>query len=99
MNYSIFDSNGNLIESYPDLETALATLREMAGSDPEAAGEIALFVFDEQGAITEGPIHAPAPAPVATFREVHEFDLWDRRSMGGSATQKLDQVLPDLATS
>lgn len=59
MNYSIFDSSGNLIGSYPDKGTALAALREMADADPDAANEIALFTFDGTGAITEGPIHVP----------------------------------------
>jgi hypothetical protein len=100
MNYSIFDNSGNLMGSYSDEETAQAALREMADADPNAANEIALFAFDEEGAITNGPVHAAPPAqPAGAFQELHEFDLWGRQAVGGSATQKLDRVLPDLALS
>ena len=63
MDYSLFSSAGNLIDSFTDEAEARAALQRLVESEPEAADDIALFISDDEGTVVEGPLHA-VPAPV-----------------------------------
>lgn len=63
MDYSLFSSSGNLIDSFSDETEALAALQRIVEAEPDAADDVALFIADESGTIVEGPIHA-VPASV-----------------------------------
>jgi len=56
--YSLFSSSGNLIDSFTDEASARAALQRLVESEPEAADDLALFVSDDHGAVLEGPIHS-----------------------------------------
>ena len=62
MNYSLFASTGNMIDSFDDDAEARAALQRIVELEPESADEIALFISDDDGTVVEGPIHA---VPVA----------------------------------
>jgi hypothetical protein len=61
MNYSLFASTGNMIDSFDDEAEARVALQRIV--EPESADEVALFISDDAGAVVEGPIHA-VPAAV-----------------------------------
>lgn len=58
MTYAIFDSTGNLIESFEDERSARETLDRIVASEPEAADHVALFVCGEDGMPVGDPIFA-----------------------------------------
>jgi len=63
MDYSLFSSGGNLIDSFTDEAAARAALQRVVEAEPDAAEDVALFISDDAGKVIEGPIHAvPAPA-------------------------------------
>lgn len=63
MDYSLFSSTGNLIDSFDNEAAAQAALERLVATDPEAANDVALFVSNDEGQIVAGPIHAlPTPA-------------------------------------
>lgn len=62
MDYSLFSSTGNLIDSFDDEAEARAALQRIVAGEPEAAEDVALFISDDEGNVVEGPIHA-VPAP------------------------------------
>jgi hypothetical protein len=62
MDYSLFSSAGNLIDSFTDEAEARAALQAMVAAEPHAADDVALFIADDEGRVVEGPIHA---VPVA----------------------------------
>lgn len=63
MDYSLFSSTGNLIDSFTDETEARAALQRIVEAEPDAAEDVALFVADDAGAIVDGPIHT-VPAHV-----------------------------------
>jgi hypothetical protein len=63
MDYSLFSSTGNLIDSFSDESEARAALQRIVEAEPDSADDVALFIADEAGAVVEGPIHA-VPASV-----------------------------------
>jgi hypothetical protein len=63
MNYSLFASTGNMIDSFDDEAEARVALQRIVELEPESADEIALFISDDDGTAVEGPIHA-VPAAV-----------------------------------
>lgn len=63
MTYTLMASTGNMIDWFDNEPEARAALQRIVESDPDAAGEVALFVSDQDGQIIEGPIHA-APAAI-----------------------------------
>jgi hypothetical protein len=63
MNYSLFASTGNLIDSFDDEVEARAALQRIVELEPESAEEIALLISDDDGTVVGGPIHA-VPAAV-----------------------------------
>ncbi len=56
MEFALFDSSGNLISSYSDESEAKSALEEIIAAEPEAAFDIALMTFDDDGAITNDPV-------------------------------------------
>ena len=62
MDYSLFSSTGNLIDSFTDEAQAREALQAIVAAEPEAAEDVALFIADNEGRVVEGPIHA---APIA----------------------------------
>jgi hypothetical protein len=62
MDYSIFSSSGNLIDSFSDEAEARAALQRIVDSEPSAAADVALFIADDDGTVVDGPIHAATPA-------------------------------------
>jgi len=65
VHYVIFDSTGNLIESFQDEQSARRTLNRIVDAEPEAAEHVALFVHGEDGMPVGDPIFTRA---VSGFR-------------------------------
>jgi hypothetical protein len=62
MDYSLFSSSGNLIDSFDNEDDARAALQRIVGSEPEVADDVALLISDDAGNLVGGPIHAlPVP--------------------------------------
>jgi hypothetical protein len=49
MTYSIFDSNGNLMDAFDDRDAAVAALGAIVKADPQAADAVFLVAQDEAG--------------------------------------------------
>jgi hypothetical protein len=56
--YAIFDSTGDLIESFEDERSAHEALDRIVAGEPEAAEHVALFVCGEDGMPVGDPIFA-----------------------------------------
>ncbi len=63
MDYSLFSSTGNLIDSFTNETDARAALQRIVEAEPTAAEDVTLFVSDDEGNVVDGPIHA-VPAAV-----------------------------------
>ena len=64
MHYAIFDSTGNLVESFEDEESARKAFDHIVDAEPEAAEHVALFVHGEDGMPVGDPIFARAVSGV-----------------------------------
>jgi hypothetical protein len=64
VHYAIFDSTGNLVESFEDEQAARKALDRIADAEPEAAEHVALFVYGEDGMPVGDPVFAPAVSSV-----------------------------------
>lgn len=64
MHYAIFDSTGNLVESFEDEESARKALDHIVDAEPEAAEHVALFVHGDDGMPIGTPIFARAVSGV-----------------------------------
>jgi hypothetical protein len=62
--YAIFDSTGNLIESFEDERSAREALDRIIDAEPEAAEHVALFVNGDDGMPVGDPVFAPAASGV-----------------------------------
>ena len=63
MTYGIFDSTGNLVESFGDEAAAREALERFAREDPTAVENLALLMFDDDGlAVREAVFPAAAAA-------------------------------------
>lgn len=49
MEFMIFDSTANLVDSFDDREEAIAALEAIANQEPEAADEYAMITFGDDG--------------------------------------------------
>lgn len=49
MYWALFDSTGNLVESYDSEAEARAALERMVEQHPEGADELAIITFDDAG--------------------------------------------------
>jgi hypothetical protein len=68
MHYAIFDSTGNLIESFEDEESARKALDRIVDTEPEAAEHVALFVHGQDGMPVGDPIIPRAVSARSAFR-------------------------------
>ena len=64
VNYAIFDSTGNLVESFADERSAREVLDRIVDAEPEAAEHVALFVYGDDGTPVGDPVFAPAASGV-----------------------------------
>ncbi len=64
MRYAIFDSTGNLVESFADEQSAREALDRIIDAEAEAAEHVALFVYDDDGMPVGDPVFAPAVSGV-----------------------------------
>ena len=64
MYYTIFDSTGNLIDSFEDEQSARAAMDQIVNAEPEAAEHLALFICDDNGKPVGDPIFARAISSV-----------------------------------
>jgi hypothetical protein len=49
MEFMIFDSTANLVDSFDDRDEAIAALEAIANQDPESADEFAMIAFGDDG--------------------------------------------------
>lgn len=49
MTYSIFHSTGNLVDAYEERDAAIAALRAIVHSEPEAPDEVFMVAQDDEG--------------------------------------------------
>jgi len=64
MHYVLLSSTGNLIESYDEELEARAALQRIVSSEPEAADDIALMTYGDDGMPVGDPVFAKAPIGV-----------------------------------
>jgi hypothetical protein len=64
VHYVIFDSTGNLVESFEDERSARGALDRIVAGEPEAAEHVALFICGEDGTPVGDPIMARAVSVV-----------------------------------
>ena len=64
MHYVLLSSTGNLIESYDEESEARAALQRIVSSEPEAADDIALMTYGDDGMPVGDPVFAKAPIGV-----------------------------------
>ncbi len=64
MDYAIFDSTGNLVESFKDEHSARQALDRIVDAEPEAAEHVALFVYGEDGMPVGDPIFSRSVSSV-----------------------------------
>ena len=64
MHYVLLSSTGNLIESYDEEAEARAALQRIVSSEPEAADDIALMTYGDDGMPVGDPVFAKAPIGV-----------------------------------
>lgn len=62
MHYVLLSSTGNMIDSYDEEQVARAALQRIVEAEPEAAEDIALMSYGEDGLPAGGPEFAKAPA-------------------------------------
>lgn len=63
MYYVLMDSTGNLIESFRDEDAARAALEEIVENEPEAAEDVVLLAYEDDGTPGGDPVfgtHTPA---------------------------------------
>jgi hypothetical protein len=64
MYHAIFDSTGNLVESFEDEQAARKALNRIVDAEPEAAEHVAMFIYGEDGMPVGDPIFARAVSGV-----------------------------------
>lgn len=87
MNFMILDSNGNALDAFESYWAARDELRTMALDDPQAARDLALLAFDDDGlAVGEAVVAADVAPDVVSHVEIvsagwhkvsgHTFSAW-----------------------
>lgn len=66
MTYALFDSTGNLIESFDDRVEAIEALLRIAHDHPDAAEDVAMLTFDEHGQAVGDAVTIDASGAFAT---------------------------------
>jgi hypothetical protein len=64
MNHVLLSSTGNLIESYDEESEARAALQQIIDAEPEAARDVALLSYGEDGMPVGDPVFASTPTGV-----------------------------------
>lgn len=91
MQYMILDSAGNALDSFDDELTAHATLHSMIRFEPDAADDVFLLAYDDDGMpVGEALSVFDVPAPV--FVEPSPFLEPARLTTGLVRTRKLAQT-------
>ncbi len=62
MHYVLLSSTGNLIDSYEDESQALMALQRIVDAEPDAAEDVALMTYGDDGMPIGGPAFAKVPA-------------------------------------
>jgi hypothetical protein len=62
MNYVLLSSTGNLIDSYKDESEAHAALQRIVDAEPDAAEDVALMTYGDDGMPIGDPVFAKIPA-------------------------------------
>ncbi len=60
MHYVLLSSTGNMIDSYSEEPAARAALRRIVEAEPEAADDVALMTYGEDGQPLGDPVFAKA---------------------------------------
>lgn len=76
MYYVLLDSTGNLIASYRDEDDARLALQQLVGDDPEAAEDIALMTYDDEGTLADDPVFVVPAVAVATVHTDDPLKRW-----------------------
>lgn len=80
MDFMIFDSAGNAVESFASDRDAVRALLAMAEAEPEAATHLAVLAFDEDGEAVGDPLTVADLRPdVATRLSWTEDACWVSR--------------------
>lgn len=82
MYYVLLDSTGNLIASYREEDEARAALAQLVTDDVEAAEDVALMTYDDEGAITSDPTFI-APTIALTIRAESPDDWYGGAAAAG----------------
>jgi hypothetical protein len=64
MYYVLLSSTGNMIDSYDDEPPARAALRRIIDAEPEAAENVAMVTYGDDGQPISDPVFAKAPAGI-----------------------------------
>jgi len=64
MHYVLLSSTGNMIDSYDAEPTARAALQRIIDAEPEAAENVALVIYGDDGQPIGDPVFAEAPAGI-----------------------------------
>jgi hypothetical protein len=62
MHYVLLSSTGNMIDSYEQEPAAQAALRRIVDAEPEAAEDIVLMTYGDDGQPVGDPVFAKAPS-------------------------------------
>ena len=61
MDYVLLTSTGTMVDSYEEEWAARAALQRIVDAEPEAAEDIALMVYGDDGLPVDGPLFAKVP--------------------------------------
>lgn len=64
MHYVLLSSTGNMIESYDEESEARIALQRIVASEPEAADDVALVTYGDDGMPVGNPAFAKDPAGI-----------------------------------
>jgi hypothetical protein len=62
MHYVLLSSTGNLIDSYEEIADARAALQRIIDTEPDAAEDVALMTYGDDGMPVGDPLFAKIPA-------------------------------------
>jgi len=62
MHYVLLSSTGNLIDSYEDESAAQSALQRIIDTEPNAAEDVALMTYGDDGMPIDDPVFAQVPA-------------------------------------
>ncbi|HEX4690199.1 MAG TPA: hypothetical protein VH276_05875 [Solirubrobacteraceae bacterium] len=79
MDFMIFDSAGNAVESFASDREAIRALVSMTEAEPEAAMHLAILVFDDEGDAVGDPLTVADVRPDAVTRLVMSETSWELR--------------------